>query len=1032
MAGADPGFDGTVFGTVPLQLQSVKDIDVKATCPNQKNICNNMGCVTAGTFTPGVERYEFKGYATIGPTSGIPAACCNIRFSFSVCCRTAQLNTGAAGEGMYNETVMNRCYALTTMNSSPVFKNDPKITINGSEHFVGNWGAVDADHDSLSYSFAPALKSRGVSVSYNAPFAYDRPLPWTGAANGLYPMGISCDPLNGDIMFTPPNSGTTFTGILCVAVKEWKKINGVQTLIGTTTRDILVSIIYASPNNAPRFITNPPDESGNINVPGTAWATCEGEPFCFTVTAKDTDFNPSGVRSDTTYLNWDGAIASLGATFVPDYDITKRQKPDSLGGGPREDRYKFCWTPPIGAGSATPYYFTVSAADNRCPTPGELTRAFSILVMAKPSAQIVKGTGNCNQVLLSYSNTTPDIVITTAAWRIANVANDSAFVNGYTIYPASTTPTPFPIKTAGRYYIQLILTGKGPIGQAGCSKTINDYIDAPGVLLRDSIQKTDLTCALIPSGKLIVKGYNGTAPYQYKLNNQAYSFTDTFTNLVAGTYVVKIKDVNNCEIIDSTVIKQPEQLINVVQPVSPVCHDGSNGSITVHASGGTPPFTYNINQQIAQSDSVFTNLSSGKYTVTIKDVSGCTKQESAELTNPAALQAQYTAVKASCFNGGNGKIIVAPKTGKTPFIYQINQQISQSDSVFVNLTAGKYRILFSDSNACTQADSVELANPLALSAQYHITPVSCFNGTNGKILVTTQNGKAPFTYRINQEPVQASAVFENLQAGKYLVSFKDSDLCERSDSVTVTQPTVLSYVKNKTDITCNNLNNGALSIIPGGGTAPYQLLFDSVVYPLPYTLYTIRPGIYPYYIIDNKNCTVELIDTFLNPPLIIAGTISGDSSVTLSSVHSYTIPFQQGLSYLWAVTGGGTILSSSQNPPSVTIQWDSAGTGIVSVIVSSSNTCDDDAELFVTVGSVGLNKLTKQSGIEIYPNPAKTVLNISLQQVPKNNTVQLYDIHGRLLIQQELKPQQQLNIETLSPGMYLLKIGSWTGHVVKE
>jgi hypothetical protein len=44
----------------------------------------------------------------------------------------------------------------------------------------------------------------------------------------------------------------------------------------------------------------------------------------------------------------------------------------------------------------------------------------------------------------------------------------------------------------------------------------------------------------------------------------------------------------------------------------------------------------------------------------------------------------------------------------------------------------------------------------------------------------------------------------------------------------------------------------------------------------------------------------------------------------------------------------------------------------------------------------------------------------------------LYDMQGKLVLQQELRLSQQLNIETLAPGMYLLKIGAWSGQVVKE
>lgn len=954
LAGADSGYNNTTFGSITMQLQNVRDVDKKTTCPAVKNVCTNSGCVTAGTFSPGFERYEFKGLVNIGPTSGIPAGCCNVKLSYSMCCRSGYINTGSAAINYYNEAIVNRCLTISPCNSSPVFKNDPQVAIIGGQPYIGNWGATDPEHDSLSYSFAPSLYDQLIPTGlYTPPFAYDRPMPWTGNATGVFPQGIHCDPLTGDIMFTPPNSGGSFTGIVCIAVKQWKKINGVPKLISTTIRDVEMIVEgSAYPNNPPRLTTSPPENS-NPNDPKTKWTICAGEPFCFTITAKDTDFNLPFV-SDTTYIRWDSALANRGATFVPDYDISKRQLHDSLGGGPREDRYKFCWTPADSLVSSNPYYFTVSAADKRCPTPGELTRAFSILVQPKISAQIIQTTGSCQKTFLSYTNLLPSVNIAGAFWRIAKAPNDSTFANGFNTYFASTTPTPFLFKNAGRFYIQLEVIGEGPIGTQGCSKTYSRYVDATGISLQDSIQTTNLTCALIPSGKIVLKGYNGTAPYQYKLNNGIYTHNDTFTNLMAGKYTTWVKDSNGCETQDTVVLSQPTPISTIIKKVSPLCFNDNNGSISIQTTGGIPPYTYQLNQAGFQSDSAFSNLASGQYRIMVKDV-----------------------------------------------------------------------------NACIKMDSVTILNPPQVSAHYTVIPTSCFNGTDGKIAISQQVGKAPFRYRLNQQPAQTIPLFENLQAATYLVTLTDSALCQRTDSVTVTQPAMLSYVKNKTEISCYNANDASISIIPGGGTAPYQLLFDSVLYPIPSTVQSIKPGNYRYHIIDSKNCKLELMDSFENPPQIIVGSISGDSNVMVNTTHTYTVPFQPNLSFAWTVTGG-TLLSSSMNPPSATVRWDSLGSGMIGVVVYNSLSCGDTSILNVNIGSVGLTELTKTWGLNVYPNPAKNILNISLQKLPEATQIELYDIQGKLVLQQELKLTQQLDIEKLTAGVYILKIGAWSGQVVKE
>ncbi len=70
------------------------------------------------------------------------------------------------------------------------------------------------------------------------------------------------------------------------------------------------------------------------------------------------------------------------------------------------------------------------------------------------------------------------------------------------------------------------------------------------------------------------------------------------------------------------------------------------------------------------------------------------------------------------------------------------------------------------------------------------------------------------------------------------------------------------------------------------------------------------------------------------------------------------------------------------------------------------------------------------SNIALYPNPAKTVLNIE----NATEDVQIFDITGRLLINVENKGTNllQINVSNLSKGMYFVKVGNYTTKFVKE
>ena len=62
-------------------------------------------------------------------------------------------------------------------------------------------------------------------------------------------------------------------------------------------------------------------------------------------------------------------------------------------------------------------------------------------------------------------------------------------------------------------------------------------------------------------------------------------------------------------------------------------------------------------------------------------------------------------------------------------------------------------------------------------------------------------------------------------------------------------------------------------------------------------------------------------------------------------------------------------------------------------------------------------------GLEVFPNPAKNVLNISVQKFATDTKITLYDMLGKVMLEQPLQQQQQLNIEQLPQGIYMLKVG---------
>lgn len=85
--------------------------------------------------------------------------------------------------------------------------------------------------------------------------------------------------------------------------------------------------------------------------------------------------------------------------------------------------------------------------------------------------------------------------------------------------------------------------------------------------------------------------------------------------------------------------------------------------------------------------------------------------------------------------------------------------------------------------------------------------------------------------------------------------------------------------------------------------------------------------------------------------------------------------------------------------------------------VNTSNFPADNDYWAFTPTSSGINELN-QNQISIFPNPAKDMLTVNYHQ----GEVQIFDIHGKLLLNQSMKESNIISTVSLAPGMYFLKI----------
>ena len=78
----------------------------------------------------------------------------------------------------------------------------------------------------------------------------------------------------------------------------------------------------------------------------------------------------------------------------------------------------------------------------------------------------------------------------------------------------------------------------------------------------------------------------------------------------------------------------------------------------------------------------------------------------------------------------------------------------------------------------------------------------------------------------------------------------------------------------------------------------------------------------------------------------------------------------------------------------------------------------------------GINDI-KNSNIKIYPNPTNNIINIEGLNKNENNTIQIFDVQGKLVITKTITEKGAIDLSELNKGVYVIKIGEVAQRIVK-
>lgn len=179
----------------------------------------------------------------------------------------------------------------------------------------------------------------------------------------------------------------------------------------------------------------------------------------------------------------------------------------------------------------------------------------------------------------------------------------------------------------------------------GCVYNLNVDIPA-GPAIITTLTKTDALCNGSNTGSITVTQPTlGTPPYRYSLDSATWQTSNVFNNLPAGTYTVYYASANGCPGQSTITINEPSPLGAMATTTNASCNGGTDGTIVVNATGGSPGYQYSINGSTYQVSNQF-NVMAGTYTIYVKDNNGCINSFTTivDLTNDLTFTPQNDAI----------------------------------------------------------------------------------------------------------------------------------------------------------------------------------------------------------------------------------------------------------------------------------------------------------------------------------------------------------------------------------------------------
>ncbi|UBM60708.1 hypothetical protein LAG90_08675 [Marinilongibacter aquaticus] len=409
----------------------------------------------------------------------------------------------------------------------------------------------------------------------------------------------------------------------------------------------------------------------------------------------------------------------------------------------------------------------------------------------------------------------------------------------------------------------------------GCQKDTVISVDEPGNMVLSILDKTDASCFGSSDGTAHVEVTGGNGGHTYSIGSQVYNL-DFLDGIAAGHYDILATDSKGCESTTELEILEPEEIVlnpSIAKQVS--CFSGSDGEMSIEATGGTGFLSYSIDNVNFQAQKLFVGLGAGEYTVYVKDANNCLVDSVGNtVTQPDLLVLQTEEIEhVLCYGGSDGEILLKGTGGVPGYSFSNDGIYYISDSTFVGLSKGNHTFWIKDAHQCTASAAFEIIEPAKLQADLSVIQnVLCYGGQSGELSTNVSGGASPYQFSLDgleYASAQGSVhTIDTLQIGTYQVWVRDANNCEvQTNQVNLTEPTALvPAIAKQVDVSCHSGNNGSVSLLATGGVGDYTFWLNGTQSDGFSTFSGLSAGSYTFVLKDGNACEKE-ISTIIAEPL---------------------------------------------------------------------------------------------------------------------------------------------------------------------